>query len=404
MTARGEEQTLKEIYNLLKDRVLSYTRDNDQVMNENDRRKDSLHKRFTQLSSTSNATTRPPRPFSAGNKPGSEEVSKLQDVIQILEARHLSISRRLAKTENDLSKVNGKLQELQKYLVNSDKSRDNTLLKLVLEVRKSVNECRQVQTHTDGQVEKISIGIQQLLQNQQNVSRGKHSEVQIPAELNFYCTKMQAQGKGFHMLGRALHIEESVLHTITQRYGDDEEDEKFHQVIREWAKKPEAVHIRDFLGACHVASGNTGKGKPLAPKEKEKLLQNVAYLCDNMLDVSLVLPHLVTKSVISPRLSEYVLAPSGRIERILRLVDVLCTKESGFEEFCAALKISDQAHVAENMVEGVVPGCGKRSASFSGVGEEREEDAQSTMSEDVMAPDYHILQKIALSLKKPGIV
>ncbi|OWF37299.1 hypothetical protein KP79_PYT12677 [Mizuhopecten yessoensis] len=263
MTARGEEQTLKEIYNLLKDRVLSYTKDSNQMMNANDRMKDTLQTTVRQLSSMGNATTGPPRPFIAGNKPGPEEISKLQDVNKILEARHLSISRRLAKTETDLSKVNDKLQQLEKGLVgilDSDKSRDNTVLELLLEVRSSVNECRQVQTHTDGQVEKISVGIQQLLQNQQNVSRGNLSEVQIPAELNFYCTKIQAQGKDFQMLGRTLNIEENVLQTITQRYGDDEEDEKFQQVIREWAKKPEAVHIRDFLEACHIASGNTGKG------------------------------------------------------------------------------------------------------------------------------------------------
>ncbi|XP_021339127.1 uncharacterized protein LOC110440387 [Mizuhopecten yessoensis] len=409
MTGRGEEQTLKEIYYLLKDRVLSLTRDKERVVNENDRIKDTLKKTARKLRSTSSDSSDIPRPRSADSIQMSEEDAKVKRVIKIMESRHLSISREQAKTETVLTKVNDKLQQLEKSLVgilDSDKSRDNTVLELLLEVRSSVNECRQSQTHTDGQVEKISVGIQQLLENQQNVAAGNLREVPIPVELNYFCSKMQAQGTDFHKLGRALNIEESVLGTINQSYGDDEEDEKFQQVIREWAKKSKNVHIRDFVGACHMSGGNTVKDKPLAPKEKEKLLQNVSYLCDNMLDVPLVLPHLVTKSVISPRLSEYVLAPSGRIERILRLVDVLCTKESGFEEFCAALKSSDQAHVAENMIGGgqVRPECGKRSASFSVTIKEREEDAQSTMPEDAMVADHDILRSIALLLHNRGIM
>ncbi|OWF37298.1 uncharacterized protein LOC110440319 [Mizuhopecten yessoensis] len=407
-SSKDPKKTLKELYRILKEHIRGVADDNGDLSNDRDHLQDIIQQTVETLQSG-----RFKQPVLRRSYPDSKDKSKeifekekrTQRTIESMEDHELQAFREKIKVEQSLCKTKDKLQTLEKKL-ESDKAEDSDISELLLEMKSLIGECLHKQTHADIMVEKISVGVQKLLdQNKTGRPKAVHEELMafhIPAELNYACGKIQKKGVKFRQFGSALGIPDDLLEVIEDQ---DDEDERFRQVIWEWARVSKSVNIRDFVGACHSLGENLVKDEPLSQEETEKLLSNVDYLCENMMDVPLVLPHLVSTLVLSPGLCEYIVAPPVRIQRILRLVDILCIRKNGLEEFCVALKKSEQDHVAmqlKGLVQSVPRFC-RRSRSLTSIIDDTDEDNTSTTADDSRS-SCEVLQKIVRLLSTEGLI
>lgn len=101
-----------------------------------------------------------------------------------------------------------------------------------------------------------------------------------------------------------------------------------------------------FTGACFVIILSFKTiGKPLDEKKAMVLERNFSMMCEEMLEVPL-LPYLISAGVMSLKMQRYVLHPKTHDQRICRLLDILKTRENGFDALLCAIDLSDQSHVS----------------------------------------------------------
>ena len=64
-----------------------------------------------------------------------------------------------------------------------------------------------------------------------------------------------------------------------------------------------------------------------------------------------IMPYLISSKVMTLKMQRYILQPATRDKRICRLINVICTRENGFDELLSALDCTDQQHVS-NILRG----------------------------------------------------
>ena len=85
--------------------------------------------------------------------------------------------------------------------------------------------------------------------------------------------------------------------------------------------------------------------KPLQPQKVKVLEKCYRSLCDEIVEAP-ILPHLISAGVMSFRQQRYVLQAKTTDQRVSYLINIICTRERGFDELLKALDITYQAHVS----------------------------------------------------------
>lgn len=84
--------------------------------------------------------------------------------------------------------------------------------------------------------------------------------------------------------------------------------------------------------------------------EQRILLEgNLDYIYNHMKDVIILLPALLEKTTLNTAQASYIEAPRSCRQRVERLIEVLVTKGTGFDDFCEALDLSGQTCLADHL-------------------------------------------------------
>ncbi|CAC5355864.1 unnamed protein product [Mytilus coruscus] len=167
------------------------------------------------------------------------------------------------------------------------------------------------------------------------------------SELREFCDSIRKTvGQDFRQIGRELGIEPDILNNIEDEYSDA--DECLHQIILEWSTRTETPSYHALVTACCNVNPDILKCKPLEEEKARVLERSYSMLCDEMLEVPL-LPHLISDGVMSLKMQRYILQPKTHDQRICRLLNILRTRQNGFEALLSALDLSDQRHVSDQL-------------------------------------------------------
>ncbi|VDI18285.1 Hypothetical predicted protein [Mytilus galloprovincialis] len=172
----------------------------------------------------------------------------------------------------------------------------------------------------------------------------KETDKTLPPQLKEFCDSIsKTVGQDFRQIGRELGIQPNMLNHIEDEYLDAEEC--LHQVIFEWSSRTETPSYHALVTACCNVNPDILKCKPLDKKKAMVLERNYSMMCEEMLEVPL-LPYLISAGVMSLKMQRYILQPKTHDQRICRLIDILKTRENGFEALLCAIDLSDQSHVS----------------------------------------------------------
>lgn len=84
--------------------------------------------------------------------------------------------------------------------------------------------------------------------------------------------------------------------------------------------------------------------------EQRILLEgNLDYIYNHMKDVIILLPALLEKTTLNTAQASYIEAPRSCRQRVERLIEVLVTKDTGFDDLCEALDLSGQTCLADHL-------------------------------------------------------
>ncbi|XP_063413902.1 uncharacterized protein LOC134696174 [Mytilus trossulus] len=172
----------------------------------------------------------------------------------------------------------------------------------------------------------------------------KETDKKLPPQLKEFCDSIRKTvGQEFRQIGRELGIQPDMLNHIEDEYLDAEEC--LHQIILEWSTQTETPSYHALVTACGNVNPDILKCKPLDEKKTMVLERNYSMMCEEMLEVPL-LPYLISAGVMSLKMQRYILQPKTHDQRICRLIDILKTRENGFDALLCAIDLSDQSHVS----------------------------------------------------------
>ncbi|XP_052077084.1 uncharacterized protein LOC127715087 isoform X3 [Mytilus californianus] len=257
-------------------------------------------------------------------------------------------------TENSESFVFGNIIEQQLSIM-----RENIDLKIQMQkVKKHVNSFRkdneddEIKNHHFTSIDDILSKVlctqkrSEILCDKlcEGLCKVKETDKKLPAHLREFCDSIRKTvGLDFRQIGRELGVEPDKLSNIEDEYSDAEEC--LHQIILEWSTRTEKPSYHALVTACCNVNPDILKCKPLDEKKAMVLEQNYSMMCEEMLEVPL-LPYLISAGVMSLKMQRYVLQPKTHDQRICRLLNILKTRENGFEALLCALDLSDQSHVS----------------------------------------------------------
>ncbi|XP_052077085.1 uncharacterized protein LOC127715087 isoform X4 [Mytilus californianus] len=230
----------------------------------------------------------------------------------------------------------------------------------------------------------------------------------LPAELREFCDSIRKTvGQDFRQIGRELGIEPDILNNIEDEYSDA--DECLHQIILEWSTRTETPSYHALVTACCNVNPDILKCKPLEEKKARVLDRSYSMMCDEMLEIPL-LPHLISDGVMSLKMQRYILQPKTHDQRICRLLNILKTRQNGFEALLSALDLSDQSHVSDQLKAALSRQTGETLTQPEGscteddvpgkmtqpciLRQKRFPSCESLDSDDSKGPAYEILMKI----------
>lgn len=149
-------------------------------------------------------------------------------------------------------------------------------------------------------------------------------------------------------LGRELGLTCSQLDEV-DRYRTSGLSEMFWQICREYSiGQSETCSVTQMIGAL-ARIGINIEGRPMNTEQRSLLEANLDYIYKHMKDVILLLPALLQKTTLSTAQASYIEAPRSCRQRVERLIEVLVTKDTGFDDLCEALDLSGQTCIAEHL-------------------------------------------------------
>ncbi|CAG2201046.1 unnamed protein product [Mytilus edulis] len=346
----SKEETLKQIFHLLQTNIHAYWKSSDQYFEMRERRVLNENEQLPEIT-ISNTSEVPSSDF-MNTTDESKEIGEVT-----LDEKCNSPALRCPSTpdtENSDSFVFGNIIDQQLSIM-----RENIDLKIQMqEVRKHINSLRkdkeddEIMNHHITSIDDI---LSKVLCTQkrseimcdklcEGLSRVKYKGKQLPAELKEFCNSIhKTVGQDFRKIGRELGMEPDMLNNIEDEYSDA--DECLHQIILEWSTQTETPSYHALVTACCNVNPDILKCKPLDEKKAMVLERNYSMMCEEMLEVPL-LPYLISAGVMSLKMQRYVLHPKTHDQRICRLLDILKTRENGFDALLCAIDLSDQSHVS----------------------------------------------------------
>ncbi|KAK3102660.1 hypothetical protein FSP39_012972, partial [Pinctada imbricata] len=88
---------------------------------------------------------------------------------------------------------------------------------------------------------------------------------------------------------------------------------------------------------------------PLSKQDTTVLERNMAFLIEEMMEVSLLIPYLTADGILSLLSGKYITDKKSRSDRIMALLDILSTNERGLDAFISALQKTDQCHISQRL-------------------------------------------------------
>ncbi|XP_071126272.1 uncharacterized protein [Mytilus edulis] len=293
------------------------------------------------------------------------------------------------------------MQEVKKHInsLHKDKEDDESMNHHITSIDDILSKVLCTQKRSEILCDKLCEGL----------NRVKETDKKLPPQLKEFCdTIRKTVGQDFRQIGRELGIEPNKLSNIEDEYSDA--DECLHQIILEWSTQTETPSYHALVTACCNVNPDILKCKPLDEKKAMVLERNFSMMCEEMLEVPL-LPYLISAGVMSLKMQRYVLHPKTHDQRICRLLDILKTRENGFDALLCAIDLSDQSHVSallkssfeKETGETLTPpevscseeyGPGKMSATCMLRPKRLFSSCESLDSDESISPAYNILMKI----------
>lgn len=149
-------------------------------------------------------------------------------------------------------------------------------------------------------------------------------------------------------LGRELGLTCSQLDEV-DRYRTSGLSQMFWQICREYSiGQSETCSVTQMVGALAKIGINI-EGRPMNTEQRILLEGNLDYIYKHMKDVIILLPALLEKTTLNTAQASYIEAPRSCRQRVERLIEVLVTKDTGFDDFCEALDLSGQTCLADHL-------------------------------------------------------
>ncbi|KAK3092464.1 hypothetical protein FSP39_003119 [Pinctada imbricata] len=164
----------------------------------------------------------------------------------------------------------------------------------------------------------------------------------------FLADELMAKGH-IRQIGRKLDLDNHHLDEV-DGYFESGIPEMFWQLVKRWhAKYPNRVsarRLRTALQSCSIDTEETHMPK----KHKDALHKMTQFLVDNIMDINIMMPLLISGNILSDVTVAYVSAPSTLNQKIMRLLEVLSTKEHGLYMICDIFKKTGQGFIADRMI------------------------------------------------------
>ncbi|XP_062570323.1 uncharacterized protein LOC134232390 [Saccostrea cucullata] len=174
----------------------------------------------------------------------------------------------------------------------------------------------------------------------------------VPSEVVAFCRRYQGL-IGYDeipSLGRELGLTCSQLDDV-QRYVTSGPSEMFWQMCRHYSTEmSESCSVNHMVEALTKIGINV-ESRPMNELHKRLLEENLDHVYRNMKDVVILLPLFLEKETISSAQALYIEAPKSCKQRVERLIEVLITKENGYDSFIEALEMSGQTSLANFVSE-----------------------------------------------------
>ncbi|KAK3092975.1 hypothetical protein FSP39_009565 [Pinctada imbricata] len=188
-----------------------------------------------------------------------------------------------------------------------------------------------------------------LTKSEENISTKVN---RIPDEIKDLCKKYQKKITKCHIrqIGRQLELEDHHLDVVDTFY-EHGIPEMFWQLVKIWHESyPDRVSARKLRKALKSCNINTEETH-MPQKHKDILNEMTEYLVNNLVDIDILMPQLISGNVLDDRTKPYVTSPRTRDQRSMRLLEVLETKEHGMTMIIDVFNKTGHEFLSEKILE-----------------------------------------------------